>query len=140
MVDAGEECDDGNLIDHDACTNACTAATCGDGILQDGEECDDGNDDLSDDCPDCHVYRCGDGFLHVSEACDDGNDDQTDDCADCVPATCGDGIIHAGVEDCDGTALGGETCLTQGFMGGTLACDARCMLDTSMCCETTMMC
>ena len=25
-----EECDDGNLVDTDACTNACTLATCGD--------------------------------------------------------------------------------------------------------------
>src|SRR5262245_22524726 len=32
MVDMGEECDDGNPDDTDACTNACLNAICGDGI------------------------------------------------------------------------------------------------------------
>jgi cysteine-rich repeat protein len=32
-LDPGEECDDGNREDRDGCTNACTCARCGDGIL-----------------------------------------------------------------------------------------------------------
>src|SRR5579875_1449524 len=42
-LDTGEECDDGNEDDHDACTNQCQKARCGDGIVEAGvEECDDG--------------------------------------------------------------------------------------------------
>ena len=33
-VDAGEQCDDGNDVDTDACTNGCTEAICGDGIVR----------------------------------------------------------------------------------------------------------
>jgi len=44
---AGEECDDGNNVNTDACTNACTLAFCGDGIIQTSppnqrEDCDGG--------------------------------------------------------------------------------------------------
>src|SRR5690606_18726890 len=36
-----EECDDGNDVDNDECTNACVRPRCGDGIVQAGEVCDD---------------------------------------------------------------------------------------------------
>jgi hypothetical protein len=52
-----------------------------------------------------------------------------------APDTCGDGSIDAG-EACDGADLGTETCTTQEFAGGTLACTAACALDTSGCVET----
>jgi hypothetical protein len=46
---------------------------------------------------------------------------------------CGNGIIEVG-EMCDGSDLGGETCSDQGFLGGTLACQADCQaFDTSAC-------
>ena len=47
---------------------------------------------------------------------------------------CGDGVIGEG-EDCDGAALGGQTCegLGLGFTGGTLGCAATCSFDASMC-------
>jgi len=49
--DPGEACDDGNLLDDDACTATCDLATCGDGLVQLGvEECDDGNLLDDDDC------------------------------------------------------------------------------------------
>ena len=32
VKEAGEQCDDGNTIDTDACSNACRIAVCGDGI------------------------------------------------------------------------------------------------------------
>ena len=72
VVEGSEECDDGNQNDGkstsklskfsatgmkrplilsfhfcfsgDACTNQCTIAVCGDGIVGPGEQCDDGND------------------------------------------------------------------------------------------------
>ena len=46
---------------------------------------------------------------------------------------CGDGSINAAGEQCDGSDLGGETCASLGFLGGTLACDASCQFDTSGC-------
>lgn len=51
VVGPGEECDDGNDSDEDACLNDCTAASCGDGFVWAGmEECDDGNLDDGDGC------------------------------------------------------------------------------------------
>jgi hypothetical protein len=45
---------------------------------------------------------------------------------------CGDGVVN-GTEDCDGTALGGATCMSEGFDGGTLGCSPTCTFVTSMC-------
>lgn len=48
----GEQCDDGNAVNDDGCTNTCKLAVCGDGILQTaaGEICDDGNNTPGDGC------------------------------------------------------------------------------------------
>lgn len=45
---------------------------------------------------------------------------------------CGDGVLDPG-EACDAAALGGESCESQGFDGGALACDPACMFDTTGC-------
>ncbi len=133
----GEECDDGNLDGTDECTPECTLARCGDGYAWRGhEECDDGNDLDTDACtPACQFPECGDGAVNGDEPCDDGNAVTTDACIDCTPATCGDGHRWAGQELCDGTALGGATCMTVGggFSGGTLACTAMCTYNTMGC-------
>lgn len=50
IQDGAEECDDGNGIDNDSCTNACTLPVCGDGIVQAGEDCDDGGNENGDGC------------------------------------------------------------------------------------------
>ena len=50
------------------------------------------------------------------------------------PPKCGDGVITGPTEVCDKTSLGGKTCKTQGFYGGTLKCQAECKaFDTSAC-------
>ncbi|MBU1240570.1 hypothetical protein KKF84_11615 [Myxococcota bacterium] len=46
--------------------------------------------------------------------------------------SCGDGVIDVG-EDCDGTDLAGESCATQGYHAGTLACTTTCGFDLSGC-------
>ena len=46
--------------------------------------------------------------------------------------TCGNGTVDPG-ENCDGSALGGATCMCLGFQSGTLACSASCQFDTSGC-------
>lgn len=52
--------------------------------------------------------------------------------ADVPGSLCGNGSIDA-TEDCDGTALGGVTCIDQGFDTGTLGCAADCTFDVSAC-------
>ena len=54
--------------------------------------------------------------------------------ATAIPA-CGNGIIDEDEgEECDGTNLGGEDCLSQGFDGGVLRCDPEdCTFDTDGC-------
>lgn len=100
-----EECDDGNFVNDDECTNQCRFNVCGDGFLNVGvEECDDGNTSNSDEClNDCTLNTCGDGFLHIGvEECDDGNDNNEDAClVGCVANVCGDGFLNVGVEECD---------------------------------------
>ena len=50
-VEAGEQCDDGNQVNTDICTNACQNAVCGDGIVRAGvEQCDDDNTTNGDGC------------------------------------------------------------------------------------------
>ena len=42
IVHVGEECDDGNALDSDACLTSCVTARCGDGVVQIGVElCDE---------------------------------------------------------------------------------------------------
>mgnify|MGYP002783521475 CR=1 FL=1 len=103
-IDPGEDCDDANQDDTDACTNACTNAACGDGFVQVGvEECDDANQDDADACTNaCKNAACGDGVVGPGEMCDDGNQDDADACTNiCAPASCGDSIVQIGVEECD---------------------------------------
>ncbi|MBI2145868.1 hypothetical protein HYU22_00835 [Candidatus Woesearchaeota archaeon] len=48
------------------------------------------------------------------------------------PITCGNNLVE-GSEQCDGTALNSQTCVTRGFASGTLRCTATCTFDTSSC-------
>ncbi|MFC1647663.1 DUF4215 domain-containing protein [Patescibacteria group bacterium] len=50
------------------------------------------------------------------------------------PPVCPNGTKETG-EECDGTQFGSETCITQGFDGGSLACSGTCIIDTSGCFE-----
>jgi cysteine-rich repeat protein len=94
-----EECDDGNDINEDNCTNSCRDNFCGDGYVDSEEprieECDPGLPDgglNTDGGPpntascnsNCTISRCGDGFVNpaANEICDDGN---TDACGTCSP-------------------------------------------------------
>jgi len=49
-------------------------------------------------------------------------------------AVCGNGAIESG-EQCDGSALGGQTCtsITGGFTGGILSCKSDCTFNTLAC-------
>ena len=105
VLESGEQCDDGNADDTDACVAGCQFARCGDGHVQAGiEGCDDGNSNNGDGCRNnCSLPTCGDGVTDPGEECDDGNADDTDNCTSrCMLARCGDGVVHQGVEQCDG--------------------------------------
>ena len=94
------------------------------------------------------VRSCGDGELDEAEACDDGNLRHGDGCSgSCVveagwtcessapsrcQAVCMDGLA-VGPEACDQEDLRGQTCQSQGFHGGTLACSPTCQLDLAPC-------
>ena len=45
---------------------------------------------------------------------------------------CGNGLKEID-EQCDGTDLGGQTCLAYSFTGGDLTCNTNCTFDTSAC-------
>jgi cysteine-rich repeat protein len=141
VVQDGEQCDDANERDDDACIEcqlafcgdgyllagiekcdpgldpACPAScvTCGDGLVENGEECDDANASNDDSClNDCMAARCGDGFIKAGEeACDDGNPSNEDGClSDCTAARCGDGFVNPEVEACDdANASNDDSCL-----------------------------
>ena len=64
LVQQGEECDDGNLIDGDRCSATCTNEPyCGDGILADNEACDDGNTVDNDGCSSLCAVEALQGIL-----------------------------------------------------------------------------
>ena len=46
----GEQCDDGNTVNTDSCTNLCNLPVCGDTIVTSPETCDDGNAVQADSC------------------------------------------------------------------------------------------
>ncbi len=125
-MDGPEACDDGNQVDDDACTNACEAAACGDGIVQmgAGEVCDDGvNDGSYGGCmADCLALgpSCGDGNIDQGdETCDDQNGDSTDGClGNCaVPASCAEILAF------DPAAMDGVHALGVGGVNWQAHCD-----------------
>jgi len=76
---------------------------------------------------------CGDGVIDAGEGCDDANSNDNDACTnECVLATCNNGVLDP-AEACEGTDLGGQTCEGLGFGPGDLACDEKCLFDTSGC-------
>lgn len=113
-LDSGEQCDDGNRTDTDACTNACRIAVCGDAVTAIWEQCDDGNRVDGDGCSNaCKSPACGDGVIQNGEECDDGNQLSNDACTNaCKVPRCGDQILQVALgEQCDdGNLIGGDGC------------------------------
>ena len=102
VMDDGELCDDGNLIDTDACTGQCVPASCGDGLVQAGvEACDDGDGDETLCTVACKLPTCDDQAL--------GGDETDVDCGGACP-DCATEEQCLGDDDCLGNCDGG-TCV-----------------------------
>jgi RHS repeat-associated protein len=101
---------------------------CGDGLVFPPEQCDL----TCFSVPDCESLGFDGGTLGCHSDGGSGevvNQPCTFDTSGCH--VCGDNQAE-GPEECDGTDLAGQSCLTLGFEGGTLAC-VDCAFDTSGC-------
>ncbi|MBX7081615.1 MAG: hypothetical protein K1X88_20605 [Nannocystaceae bacterium] len=109
-------------------TSACTAGTGSCCTQHDAIGCDDATCQASVCMADPFCCDTQWDNICAGEALADPN------CAmACANVVCGNDLID-GTEVCDGTDLGGQDCLSQGFSGGTLACAADCTgFDTSAC-------
>ncbi len=130
-------------------------SVCGNNIVESGEQCDGTNlngatcvsrgyDGGSLSCSNSCTFNvssctnalatCGNSIVNVGETCDDGNNNQNDSCTNlCQAAICGDNVIRSGVEQCDGSDLGGASCVSRGYAGGSLSCGGACIFDVSGC-------
>jgi cysteine-rich repeat protein len=108
---------------------------CGNNITDFGEQCDDGDRDNGDGCDsNCQLEICGNGIKQGNEQCDDGNSNNNDACLNnCSLASCGDGYKYAVNEQCDKTDLGGASCISLAYDGGSLSCALNCYYDASNC-------
>ena len=92
VIDVGESCDDGNLVDGDGCDSNCTlTAECGNAIRCGAEQCDDGNTVAGDCCLSGCLYEV------IGSLCDDANLCTNDDVCD-------------GAGTCAGSATAAATC------------------------------
>ena len=75
-LEYGEDCDDGNIVSNDGCSNTCEEEFCGDGIVNYGEECDDGNLVSGDLCSEnCERLYCEYLDVEIIKLTDNSYDD-----------------------------------------------------------------
>jgi cysteine-rich repeat protein len=140
-VDTGEQCDDGNTDNTDACLSNCRDASCGDGYAHTGiEQCDDGNAVPADGCEDDCSWSC-----EVAGDCDDSQEcNGAESCSaahvcetgtpltdgsSCITTTGAEGACHGGICAAIGCGNGftdaGEEC-DDGNADNTDACLSDC--------------
>jgi cysteine-rich repeat protein len=110
VKEIGEDCDDGNLINGDGCSNTCLnegsvpgQSTCGDGAIGLGEECEPSSSSYCDTSTclwtgnsNVNLDICGNGIVESTEECDpfgSGCSPVVYDCSVSGRSLCGDGII-----------------------------------------------
>jgi cysteine-rich repeat protein len=152
----GEQCDDTNSVDTDACKNDCKLNFCGDGVEGGpNEACDDGMDSMMCDL-DCTIRTCGDGYVNLvfGEECDSGAVNTATCDANCTIPVCGDGTPNmAAGEECDDMNVVNtddclDTCEDNDCGDGyrdlqgpqTEACDDGNMMDELSCTYGTQSC
>jgi len=147
-TDYGEVCDGANL-NGDSCVtrgfhggqlvcapncmsfnqdNCVSVGRCGDSVVQGtyGEQCDGAN---------LNGMTCASlGFNGGTLLCQTNCLFNLSGCQG--SGNCGDGTVQTEYEQCDGTLLAGETCVSLGFYWGILSCNSStCMFNTSQCRE-----
>jgi len=101
VVEGTEQCDDGNTVDFDSCTNACVAATCSDGAENQGEV----GVDCGGSCAACVVPGC------TNSVATNFNPAATQDDGSCQLPVCGDAVVSTTTELCDdGNTANGDGC------------------------------
>ena len=127
----GEECDDGNDVNTDNCTNNCTLPKCNDGILSDSEQCDGTLLSIST----CSEYNSN--FDTGSISCNSNCTLNTSKCS--VSPKCGDGVINSPNEECEnGLSLTASCTDIYELATGYVTCN-NCMVDYSNCVESCPM-
>jgi fibro-slime domain-containing protein len=139
VLQAPEQCDDGNLVSGDGCSASCT--------IEPFYVCP------TPDKPCTSTVVCGDGKVQGSETCDDGNAMSGDGCSStcqvepgwqcptadtaCIGKKCGDGIV-AGREACDdGNVVSGDGCSATCQLEPGFACANQGTPPESTCHKTT---
>ena len=127
IKEKGEDCDDGNKIDTDGCTNNCTTPSCGDGILSDTEICEGNQIPYST----CAEYNPNFDLGTIS--CNSDCTLNTSKCA--VSPRCGDGSINSPNEQCEnGLAISASCTDIYELATGDVSCN-NCKIDYSNCQE-----
>lgn len=142
ILEGDELCDTPDL-DGETCTSqgfdAGDLGCAGDCMSFDTSACVEYGGDccIDNGTPGCEDDTCWPMICAADDFCCDDNWDNLcrnaaiAQCEVCVE--CGDELINVG-ETCDGTNLAGESCVSQGFGGGTLACLGDCGgFDTAGC-------
>lgn len=130
VVESGEQCDDGNLINGDGCNDVCMFenSNCSNGIINAGEQCDDGNSINGDGC---NMYcllengTCGNAVVNAGEQCDDGNNINGDGCnLACMieGAISGNGVVESGEQCDDANTINGDGCNSIGSVEAGYSC------------------
>lgn len=117
-------------------TTGCSNNTCGDGTINGSDACDCGPSGSSCTSAELDGKTCtnfpspaGTPFSGGTLGCLSPNNCAFDT-SSCY--YCGNGAINAG-EQCDGSALGGQTCAGLGYTAGTLSCNSACQFNTAAC-------
>jgi cysteine-rich repeat protein len=131
VLEAGEDCDDGNTVDGDCCAATCQfemlGSSCSDGQFCNGEELCDGAGACQAGTP----VNCGDGVGCTTDACDEVSDScvntaNDNNCPD-------DGLFCTGQEVCDPVndcVSTGDPCAAgTSCNDATNTCDASGLLD-----------
>ena len=119
VLEAPEECDDGNTINGDGCNAQCIIEYCGDGTVNNNgaEQCDDGNNVDGDGCSaNCTIERVG---CRSNEDCLDNTVCTTDTC-DLETGKC----LHEAISCDDNNACTKDSCNPElGCVYADLVCD-----------------
>jgi len=116
--------------DYTGCTNIATLR-CGDGT----------KNRLAEDCDaaDLAGHTCkSQGYISGTLSCTAGCKFDKSKCSSAPTNSCGDSVVQQPnslgvIEDCDGADLNGETCLSLGYLSGTLRCTTGCKFDKTGC-------